>query len=390
MHVTDQLHLAYCTNIHRGEDWNETFSALKEHTLAVRDRVSPDSPFAIGLRLSDVAARELADGDCLAVFKNWLEEENCYVFTINGFPYGRFHGTSVKEQVYLPDWTSSERVRYTKLLFELLAELVPEGGEGSVSTVPGSFKEFGIDTGGRAAMYAHLLDCAHFLEALGKKRNLDLHLGLEPEPLCYIETTAETIDFFEGFFAMYPDDEAVIRRRIGVNYDTCHLGVEFEQAGCSLGALEKAGIRISKLHLSSALRLVPEGALLDRLRAFEEDIYLHQVVINLGRELRRFRDLGPALAYASDNPIEVGEEWRVHYHVPLHQEPSNGLQTTVDHLIETLDWLAENPDRCHHLEMETYTWEVLPEDMRQASVVDQLEKEYVWCLAELEKRGLVT
>jgi hypothetical protein len=28
------IHLAYCTNVHRGETWAETFATLERHTLA--------------------------------------------------------------------------------------------------------------------------------------------------------------------------------------------------------------------------------------------------------------------------------------------------------------------------------------------------------------------
>src|SRR5256885_13838115 len=142
MKLQHGLHLAYCTNIHRGESWPETFAALNKYALAVREKVCPGKPFAIGLRLSDQASRELCDKTTLLAFQMWLDQHNCYVFTINGFPYGRFHGTRVKEQVYAPDWTANERVEYTNRLFDLLARLVPEGIEGSVSTVPGSFKPF--------------------------------------------------------------------------------------------------------------------------------------------------------------------------------------------------------------------------------------------------------
>src|SRR6185503_13509896 len=141
MRLNHGLHLAYCTNIHRGETWSETFDALIRYTLPVRERVCRDQPYAIGLRLSNEASLELAQPDALEAFRQWLHQHNCYVFTINGFPYGKFHGTRVKEQVYAPDWTTQERVDYTNLLFDLLSELAPAGIAGSVSTVPVSFKE---------------------------------------------------------------------------------------------------------------------------------------------------------------------------------------------------------------------------------------------------------
>ena len=156
MQLDHDHHLSYCTNIHPAETWEETLGALQEHTLRVRDMVGaatlpsgrqPQASrrYAIGLRLSACAAEELLKNDNLPRFQNWLAEENCYVFTINGFPYGAFHGTRVKENVYRPDWSTPERLTYTNQLFEIISQLAPESGEGSVSTLPGSFKAFNAD-----------------------------------------------------------------------------------------------------------------------------------------------------------------------------------------------------------------------------------------------------
>src|SRR6266566_4415370 len=204
MHLEHGLHLAYCTNIHRGEDWAETFDSLQRYTLAVRERVCPNKPYAIGLRLSDQASRELSEPATLLAFQRWLEQHQCYVFTINGFPFGRFHGARVKEQVYAPDWTTGERVEFTNRLFDLLAQLVPTGVEGSVSTVPCSFKEFIKTEEQIEAMQTNLWRCIEHIARLGEQSGRKLHLGLEPEPLCYLETSAEAAAFFERMRARRP------------------------------------------------------------------------------------------------------------------------------------------------------------------------------------------
>ena len=394
MELGHGIHLGYCTNIHRGETWAETFDALKNYTLRVKEQVCPDRPYGIGLRLSAEAAEVLRTGDGeLQSFREWLDENMCYVFTINGFPYGVFHGERVKEQVYVPDWGQQERLDYTCLLFDLLSELLPEGMSGSVSTLPGSFKEFITDEDEQAGlMVRNLLDCHRHIQGLREKTGQDLHLGLEPEPLGYFETSEETVGFFQRLLDGAREDgldEGEVLQNIGVNYDTCHLAVEYEEAGQAFDRLKMAGIRISKIHLSSALSLQPSVEARERLKAFEEDVYLHQVVIREGDEVtRRFRDLPDALDYADGAGAAVGDEWRVHFHVPVHAQPEALFGDTRDHILATMDVLAGDPAMCSHFEIETYTWEVMPEAMRSGDVVDQIEKEYEWCLEEFGRANL--
>src|SRR2546423_4182664 len=152
-------HLGYSTNVHPGETWSDTFRALKQFTLPIRDAIAPNESFGIGLRLSDLASRELVEPRVLAGFRDWLESNDCYVFTMNGFPFGRFHGGPVKERVFEPDWTTNERLQYTTRLFDILAALLPNDTAGSVSTLPGSFKEFISSDVQIEAIHRNLLLC---------------------------------------------------------------------------------------------------------------------------------------------------------------------------------------------------------------------------------------
>lgn len=392
MHLNHGIHLAYCTNIHRGETWEETLAALEQHTLEVRRRVAaPDQPYAIGLRLGVQAARSLTVAATRLEFRRWLERHNCYVFTINGFPYGQFHGTRVKEQVFQPDWATQERLDYTKALFDIIADLAPAEAGGSVSTLPGSHKELMRSEAQAAAIRQNLLACADYVARLSDRNGKDLHLGLEPEPLGWVENSAETVALFDSLGRGEP-----LRRVLGVNYDTCHLAVEYEEAAAALSALTDAGIRISKLHLSSALRVpfpadaAARSEILQRLTAFQEDVYFHQTIArHPDGTLQRHRDLPDALAHAAAHPDEPDQEWRIHFHIPLHASPDARIfRDTRDHLTGTLDVLAAKPDLCRHIEMETYTWAVLPQDLRSEDVVTQLEKEYAWTLGEMKARGL--
>lgn len=256
MKLNHGLQLAYSTNVHRCGTWMETFRALQNYTLAVREQVCPRGPFAIGLRLGEHAAVDLSDRAELLQFQRWLGNNSCYVFTINGFPYGHFHGAHVKEQIYRPDWTSPERVAYTNLLFDLLAQLVPPGIEGSVTTLPGSFKTFHPSAEALKTIRQNLWRTVEHIAHVSRQTGRQLHLALEPEPLCLLESSAETIHFFEHLRAEHPHDPR-LNAHLGVNYDTCHFAVEFEEPHNALPCLVNHGVKISKINLSSALKVRP-------------------------------------------------------------------------------------------------------------------------------------
>ena len=390
MKLNHGLHLAYTTNVHRGETWMETFRTLQNYTLAVREKVCPHAPFAIGLRLSEHAAVELSDRHELLQFQHWLGEHNCYVFTLNGFPYGRFHGARVKEQVYRPDWSSPERAGYTNLLFDLLAQLLPAGVEGSVSTLPCSFKGFQPNPEVLKAIRQNLWHTVEHIAHTCYQTGKMMHLGLEPEPLCLLESSAETLHLFDHLRAEHPHDPR-LDLHLGVNYDTCHFAVEFEEPLNALPCLVNHGIKISKIHLSSALKLTPTPESAAALKNITDDGYLHQVVARDAAGNRSiYRDVPEALT--ANLEFETSNlnlpEWRIHYHVPLHADPAPPFANTNDHVCRVLDLLQANPAFCSHLEMETYTWEVLPAELKSQSLADQLAQEYAWTLGELAQRGL--
>lgn len=385
-------HLTYCTNIHPGETWPEILAALKRHLPAIRQEAAAGRPFGLGLRLGAPAAEGLGDPAALAELKSLLETENSYVFTINGFPYGSFHGRRVKEQVYAPDWSTPERLSYTNALADILAQILPDGMTGSISTVPGSFAPWAkgrvdliIDNLVRAA--AHLAGIA---DATGRT----IALALEPEPRCQLELIGETATFFEtGLFGARAMSlmgeisglsraaaETALRRHLGVCYDVCHAAVEFEDAKGSLELLRGRGIGIPKLQLSSALRIAEVSRdTAAELRPFDEPVYLHQVVARSGSDFTRYLDLPEALA---DLDATLGGEWRVHFHVPVFLKEMEHFSTTQDFLREILALHREQPIS-QHLEVETYTWDVLPEGYRGTPVSTAIARELNWVRQQL-------
>ena len=380
-------HLTYCTNIHAGEPLDEVMASLARHLPVVRAGLGTSAPLGVGLRLGHAAAEALRDPARLAALKRFLDEGRYYVFTINGFPYGAFHGRKVKEDAYRPDWSEPERLAYTDHLAGILAELLPAGQEGSVSTVPCTFKPWA--QGKLAAITENLVRHVSRLVSIRESTGKNISLAIEPEPYCYLETIEETVAFFnERLFSRAglsrlatlaglsaAEAEAAMRRHIGVCYDVCHAAVEFEDPAQSVASLRSAGIAVPKVQLSSALRIPRvDGESARHLAAFAEPVYLHQVVEKANGGLRRFVDLPQALAEAGR---AAGAEWRVHFHVPVFLEEMEHFGTTQAFLAEILRLHREQPIG-PHLEVETYTWDVLPAAYRNVELGAAIARELGW------------
>ncbi len=383
------IHLTYCLNVHPGETWPEVFDAIRTKASIIRDAIAGDEPFGLGLRLGAIAAEQLLLGNTLAEFKRWVVDNRFYVFTINGFPYGQFHDTAVKAEVYRPDWTTPQRRDYTIHLLDILAELLPPGQVGSISTVPLTFKPWASSPGCIMSAAEMLADVAIHAHDLLARTGRDIVIALEPEPGCLLETTAETIEFFHGPLMQHGPGhlekrhnitpgaaESMLRKHVGVCFDTAHQAVEYEDLSESIIALRDADIRIGKIQLSSALHLAPTAENVGLLEQFADEVYLHQVNARLGDGSSDIMmpDLPDALASAE---MRDASEWRVHFHVPLFFDECMGLASTSGELSGRFSELIRE-GICPHIEIETYTWGVLAGAMEDIDPIDGIIREFDW------------
>jgi hypothetical protein len=395
-------HFTYCSNIHSGEEWGDHFEQIKAHLPELKSRLSPDAPFGVGLRLSAKAAAQLKNENEFEAFRAWLSKNDLYLFTINGFPYGSFHGERVKDNVYAPDWTSPDRLAYTTDLIEILAELLPEGMAGGISTSPVSYKYWDKATSGYDDIFAiatvNLARAAHRMHQVHEQTGKEIHLDIEPEPDCLLENGSETRQFFidwlfpkgsdflnSEFGYSKADAERILKTHIAVCYDTCHFALEYEDAEEAIQAFLDADIRIGKTQVSSALKVdwtrpdINPQDILSRLNTFDEPVYLHQVIeLTKDGSYRQYRDLPQALEQYDKT---TAKEWRIHFHVPLFLDQFGELKSTRDHIEEALPYLLEKSG-CTHYEIETYTWDVLPENYK-SGLTDSIEREYRWMFEQL-------
>lgn len=349
-------------------------AALRSHAAPLREALGR-AQLPVGLWFpANVAEEVLADP---ASFAAELAELGLHPYTVNAFPAGAFHAERVKDDVFRPAWDDPARLAYTLRAAEALAALLPEGAEACLSTHSGAYKGWGAAANNEDRIVAGLLAAADGLAALEQRTGRCMLLAIEPEPLSFLETTDEVVDLFTR--RLLPAGAAA-RRHLGLCYDACHQAVEFEDPERSWAALAAAGVRIAKVQLSSAIELPDPARHRERLAPFARDRWFHQVVAeHADGELQRIADLDIALA---DEKAAGARRWRIHYHVPIFAErleEDGSLLGTRDHL-ERILRLAR-ADGCP-LEIETYTFDALPEGRREAlgatSLLEGLELEFRW------------
>jgi hypothetical protein len=393
--LSGNVHLTYCTNIHAGQSWQDIRASLDEYVPAIKSSVAQSQPMGIGLRLSGEAAAAARQPEALASFRDQLSVLGAYVFTINAFPFGPFHGVRVKEDVYLPDWRDRERVAFTANSAAVLAGILPDGIEGSISTVPGAFKPNGRSSEAVAAMARNLMMAVADLVDLKRRTGKHIALALEPEPCCFLETTDESIAFFEGAL-LKPETldmlggitgvgrseaEILLRRHLGICYDVCHGSVEYEDTVAALDRLLAAGIAIPKIQLSAAMRIpAMTKDLIDAVMRYNDGVYLHQSIVRSGGNLSRHVDLPDAVTAFGEG--QADGEWRIHCHVPVFLADLGEISSTRSDLVATLAALRQRT-RSSHLEVETYTWDVLPDNIRTGSKSADIAREIAFCRQEL-------
>jgi hypothetical protein len=390
-------HLTYSTLVHPGDDWDQIWSSVKTYLPAVKARVAPGEKFGVCLRLAAPSTEALkADPGKRADLKHFFADNDLYLYTANAFVYGVFKNQVIKEKVYEPDWATEDRTLYTMQVADLLAEVAPEGINPSIQSAPLGFKPkvTGDDvvdtyTTNVIRVVAHLLE-------LKKKTGRTVTLGLEPEPRCYLETTDETITYFtnrlfsgrtaQRLAKMAGINEAdaaqAMRDYTGVVFDIGHQSVGYEDIPSSLQKLVDNGVQIVKLQEAASMSM-PEVTqkTVDALQAFAKTVYLSQTCQKQDGHTTWFLNLEDAFEDFRKNPGP--REWRTHFHVPVFLDDLGPFRTTRFALEQALAFHKKTP-LSTHLEIETYTWDVLPAHLKTGDIVEYVCREIDWVRGELK------
>lgn len=385
-------HLSYSTLVHPGDNWEAMSNSLRTYLPQIKKRVSPNQPFGLSLRLAAPSAEMLvknkAERDSL---KRFLAEQDLYLYTVNAFPYGAFKDTIVKEQVYEPDWRSEERTQYTINVADILADVAPEGIAPSIQSAPLGFKPRVTGPDVVESYTEHVLRVAAHLVGLEQKTGKTVTLGLEPEPYCFLETTDETVDYFTKHLytgrsaerlaklANIPISDAIgaLKRHLGVVFDIGHQSVGFEDIPVSLQKLVDANIPILKLQEVAAMHMPNvTDETVAALQSFTKTVYLSQTSQLKDGKITKFLNLEDAFAARQKDPGP--REWRTHFHVPVFLDDLGGAFGTTRFALEQALKMHKEKPLSGQLEIETYTWDVLPAHLKTGDIVDYVCREIEW------------
>ncbi|TPW14018.1 MAG: hypothetical protein FD130_1459 [Halothiobacillaceae bacterium] len=394
--VWQSAEIGYCSNVHPTESFAALSQAIQHPINAVRVARGL-SHMATGLWISAEAATEIVtQPHQQRLFTTLLAEANLDLITLNGFPYGDFHGTCVKASVYTPDWSDPRRYHYTCQLAQLLAQqLSLSANEGTLSTLPLGYRPSWSSDKQELAL-RHITQLALYLHRLKQETGRHIRVCFEMEPGCVLEQTQEALLFFRSQLPAVAQQqhiaETLLQAHLGICYDVCHQAVMFEQATESLGTLTAANITIGKIQLSSALHIERPDQAHALLARYAEPRYLHQVRSKTDANIvQGVMDLPEALAH---NGLPSDAPWRIHFHIPIHatQLDDERLTTTQAEICAVFDFLAKNPEIRPHLEVETYTWQVLPLAFAindEYDLTRGIHAELQWVEEQLQQRGLL-
>jgi hypothetical protein len=391
-------HLTYSTLVHPGDTWSEMWDSLNRYVPQVKARVSPKKSFGVSLRLSAASAKTLTgDAGERARLKEFLHSHDMYLYTVNAFPYGPFKNRVVKKDVYEPDWSTDARATYTMQVADILAEVAAPHVQPSIQSPPLGFKPKVTGPEYVNEFTRHVIKVVAHMVHLEKRTGRTVTLALEPEPACFLETTPEAIDYFKhhlyasgavsslaGQTGLNKSQaEAALRKHLGMVYDICHQAVEYEDIGKSLQALADAGIPVFKLQEAAALR-VPNVTkeTVDAMRPFADTVYLTQTVEKSNGKLTQYLNLEDAFAAFEKNP-KLKREWRTHVHVPVFLDKIGEHFETTRFAIEDALKFHKKNKLSPQLEIETYTWDVLPASMKSGDIVDYVQRELDWVKGQL-------
>ena len=388
--------LTYSTLVHPGDTWEDMKASLQQYVPEVKKRISPDKPFGVSLRLANSSVETLmAQPQERAWLKKFLTDNDLYIFTINAFPYGPFKNVVVKENVYEPDWTTDQRTKYTMNIADILAEVTREVDEPTIQTAPLAYRPKVTDQAYQDKFNENIYRVIAHLMNLEKRTGRRIKLAVEPEPYCFLETIPETVEWFQRkIYSLQAAQQiskisgnplsevfGAVRRYLGVVLDICHQSVEFEDITGDIELLSQAGIPIFKLQEAAALRVdnvTPE--IVEELKKYTGTIYLSQTTELRNGVITRFLNLEDAIAAWEKDPGP--REWRTHFHVPVFIDSLGPFKTTRSGIDDALRVHAKTP-LSNHLEIETYTWDVLPEHLKTGDITEYVVRELEYVRDEL-------
>jgi sugar phosphate isomerase/epimerase len=357
--MSEAVRIGWCSNVLQ----SATAAALVAELESIYDVIPAETPLGLWLPQSML-------GSDLQPLQRWLAHTDTPLLGLNAFPIDRFHDAVVKTAVYRPHWGDPARAAYTIQAATCLAGLLGPGSSAGLTTVPIGWRSDTIDL---TAACRNIRAVCDRLDAIAQETGTTLHLAIEPEPGCIVDTAGAlaTLVTDHGL------EDLAARGTLRACLDACHLAVMHESPSDAVSSLAAAGISIGRLQLSSAPEARDAGH--EAMLHLREPRWMHQTSILRDGHVTFFDDLPDA-----DDAPRAGI-WRTHLHVPIHLERIGSLHTTqqtIDELLAATSSLDDRPA----IEVETYAWSVLPDEARGNTLAEDIADELAWARSLVERR----
>ncbi|HFL8819312.1 MAG TPA: metabolite traffic protein EboE [Candidatus Azoamicus sp. OHIO2] len=377
--------LTYCSNIFKEQDITKLLKILTDYVFFIRKHFKCKY-IGLGLCVSNTLINNVLNIHNLSYLRTWLIKYNLYISSINGFVYKSFHTKKIKEHIHYPDWTSSKRVDYTKKIIYFLSAALTKMTDVSISTSPLSFKTWIRRKNAKYIFFKSSVNILYVLQLLinmYKNKKHYIHLDIEPEPYCLLESVNDFLYFFIKW--LIPNSKlylhlldkknkaSYLRKYINLCYDICHFSVNYYNHIDIIKSIVLNKIKVGKIQVSSALEATITNdnykIIMKELLFLNKSKFLHQNTLVTENKIfiNKHIDLNYEVLKGFCNDTKL----RIHCHMPLHLTKYRSYLDTTTNESKDVFLTLLKCIKIKHIEIETYTYDILLKNKKFESMLQE-------------------
>lgn len=370
MKIKKLYKLTYCSNIFKTNNLKKLSFNIKKY----KEKFFKKYNLNVNICLSNNLIKNINKKN----LNSFREFYSIKITSINGFVYQNFHLKNIKENIYLPDWTSKNRFLFTKNILTYTDSIAKKKEKISISTLPISYIKW----------VNFFLNPFIFYEATQNLKKLTMqikksHLDIEPEPFCLIESYSDFLKFKKNWIKTL-----IIKKNeksLTLCYDICHFSVIFEKQKIISKLITIDNLKIGKIQISIALKTIIHykhvfiKKLTKTLTKLKKSDFLHQSIIKNYSKIEKFSDI---YFFLKKIHLFKNKELRIHCHIPLYKKKFKYFDSTYKDTFNSLN-LIKKHNLTKNIEIESYTYHIF---FKKFNYYKSIKKEYEKTIIYLLKK----